>query len=204
MQLHSLRHSPIANGPQPRFCREKTRGICGIPRPTSSSWNAASSLNPFSRAPLSLQLCTFTRRYGFDAALEMGVFEPSATGKAHKLSSSAGGARHTLCRAIFQTSIADQGSLSPLELFPYLNVYDPSHRQEEAAMRAVSFVLALAAGIAAGDMSSENAAAQKQRELQSPGAFSSMADRATRSKALFFGSCQSHHRSALHELSPGR
>jgi hypothetical protein len=116
----------------------------------------------------------------------MGVFEPSATGKAHKLSSSAGGARHTLCRAIFQTSIADQGSLSPLELFPYLNVHDPSHRQEEAAMRAVSFVLALAAGIAAGDMSSENAAAQKQRELQSPGAFSSMADRATRSKALFW------------------
>src|SRR5450830_1715689 len=129
---------------------------------------------------------------------------PTLTGVAHKLSSSAGGARHTLCRAIFQTSIADQGSLSPLELFPYLNVHDPSHRQEEAAMRAVSFVLALAAGIAAGDMSSENAAAQKQRELQSPGAFSSMADRATRSKALFFGSCQSHHRSALHELSPGR
>src|SRR5450759_1049229 len=52
-------------------------------------------------------------------------------------------------------------------------------------MRAVSFVLALAAGIAAGNMSSENAAAQKQRELQSPGAFLSMADRATRSKALF-------------------
>ena len=52
-------------------------------------------------------------------------------------------------------------------------------------MRTVSFVLALAAGIAAGNMSSENAAAQKQRELQSPGAFSSIADRATRSKVLF-------------------
>ena len=52
-------------------------------------------------------------------------------------------------------------------------------------MRTVSFVLALAAAIAAGNMSSENAAAQKQRELQSPGAFSSIADRATRSKALF-------------------
>jgi hypothetical protein len=34
-------------------------------------------------------------------------------------------------------------------------------------MRTVSFVLALAAGIVAGNMSSENAAAQKQRELQS-------------------------------------
>lgn len=52
-------------------------------------------------------------------------------------------------------------------------------------MRTVSFVLALAAGIVAGNMSSENAAAQKQRELQSPGAFSSIADRAARSKALF-------------------
>jgi hypothetical protein len=48
-----------------------------------------------------------------------------------------------------------------------------------------SLLFALAAVIAAGGMGSEDAAAQSQRELQSPGAFSSISDRATRSKALF-------------------
>jgi hypothetical protein len=52
-------------------------------------------------------------------------------------------------------------------------------------MRAVLFILALAAGFAAGEMGSDNAAAQNQRPLQSPGSFSSIADRAARSKALF-------------------
>jgi hypothetical protein len=45
--------------------------------------------------------------------------------------------------------------------------------------------LALSAGIAAGGRRSDDEAAQKQRELQSSGAFSSISDRATRSKALF-------------------
>ena len=52
-------------------------------------------------------------------------------------------------------------------------------------MRSLSFALALAAGLAAGDVGSEDAAAQNQRALQSPGAFSSISDRTTRSKALF-------------------
>jgi hypothetical protein len=33
--------------------------------------------NPFSRAPLSLELCTLLRRYGFEEALEIGVLETS-------------------------------------------------------------------------------------------------------------------------------
>jgi len=49
----------------------------------------------------------------------------------------------------------------------------------------VSFALTLAAGIAAGEMGGENALAQRESELQSPTAFSSIPDRAERSKALF-------------------
>jgi len=44
-QYLSLRHHPVANGSQSRFCREKTRGICSILRPTSAPCNAASSQN---------------------------------------------------------------------------------------------------------------------------------------------------------------
>jgi hypothetical protein len=63
-----------------------------------------------------------------------------------------------------------------------LCVLYPNHRQEEATMRSLLFALALAAG----GMGSEDAAARNQRELQPPGAFSSISDRTTRSKALFF------------------
>ena len=52
-------------------------------------------------------------------------------------------------------------------------------------MRVALFILALGAAIAGGDLRSKNAAAQAQRELQSPGTFSSIVDRAARSKALF-------------------
>jgi hypothetical protein len=53
-------------------------------------------------------------------------------------------------------------------------------------MRSSSLALVLAAGIAACGGRSDNAAAQQQRrELQLPGAFSSISDRGTRSKALF-------------------
>ena len=76
MQFHSLRHHPFANTSQSRFCREKARGICSILRRTFAPWNAV-ILNPFSRAPFSLQLCTFTQRYGFEAALKVGVLETS-------------------------------------------------------------------------------------------------------------------------------
>src|SRR5664279_4047200 len=34
--------------------------------------------NPFSRAPLSLDLCTLLRRYGFEEAFEMSALEPSS------------------------------------------------------------------------------------------------------------------------------
>ena len=44
-EYHSLRHHPVANGSQSRFCREKTRGICSILRLTSAPCNAASSQN---------------------------------------------------------------------------------------------------------------------------------------------------------------
>jgi hypothetical protein len=43
LQFHSLRHHPFANGSQSRFCREKTRGICSIPRLTSAPWDSANS-----------------------------------------------------------------------------------------------------------------------------------------------------------------
>jgi hypothetical protein len=39
-ESHSVRHHPVANGSQSRFCREKTRGICSILRRTSAPWNA--------------------------------------------------------------------------------------------------------------------------------------------------------------------
>jgi hypothetical protein len=60
-----------------------------------------------------------------------------------------------------------------------------STNKRKTAMRVVSFALTLAAGIAAGEMGGENAVAQRQGELQSPTAFSSISDRAARSKALF-------------------
>src|ERR1039458_7927340 len=41
----SLRHQPVANGSQLRFCREKTRGICSSLKPTSTPCNVASSQN---------------------------------------------------------------------------------------------------------------------------------------------------------------
>ena len=44
-QFLSLRHHPIANGSQSRFCCEKTRGIYSILRPTSAPCSAASSQN---------------------------------------------------------------------------------------------------------------------------------------------------------------
>jgi hypothetical protein len=56
----------------------------------------------------------------------------------------------------------------------------------ETTMRSLSLALVLAAGIAAGGGRSDTAAAQQlQRGLQSPGGFSSISDRAARSKALF-------------------
>jgi hypothetical protein len=65
---------PVANGFQLRFCCEKTAWFCDILRPSSAPSNTTLCLNPFSRRPLSLMLCTFAPKYGFEAPANSRCF----------------------------------------------------------------------------------------------------------------------------------
>ena len=60
------------------FCRRGEEFAASL-RATSAPWNATRSLNPFSKASLSLRLCTFNPRFDFEALFKTVSFENQLT-----------------------------------------------------------------------------------------------------------------------------